>query len=98
MSDREQQQLAEQLEKLAETLKKRRREFKETGRFSNLQSQFAKRIEKSNDALRVQVVQAARSRGVWALAKAELWRDYEAMINEFVTLDDVVDAETRKKA
>ncbi|MDI9849117.1 hypothetical protein QM467_13735 [Rhodoblastus sp. 17X3] len=98
VSDREEQQLSEKLEELAETLRKRRREFEETGRFSNLQHNFVRGIEKSNDALRAKVAQAARSKGVWALVKAEFWADYEAMVNEFVTLGDSADAEARKKA
>lgn len=94
----EQQDLAEKLEKFSEVLRKRTREFHETGRFSNLQRNFLNNIEKTNESLRAKITQAAREKDSWAFTRAELRRDYEAMINEFVTLNDGVDADALKKA
>jgi siroheme synthase (precorrin-2 oxidase/ferrochelatase) len=68
----EQQELNEKLEKFSETLRKRMKEFKETGRFSDLQRPFLADIEQKNAALRARVSDAAQSRKSWTFAKAEL--------------------------
>lgn len=98
MPDKEMQQLNEKLEKLSENLRKRTREFQETGRFSNLHHDFLRDIETKNDALRARISQAAQKKDSWGFVKAELWRDYEAMVNEFSTLNAGVESETIKKA
>lgn len=98
MPDKEQKQLAEKLEKFAEELRKRTREFHETGRFSDRHHNFVREIEKTNDALRTKISEAAQGRHSWEFVKAELWRDFEAAMNEFRTLGEGVDAEEIKKA
>jgi hypothetical protein len=98
MPDREIQQLTEKLEKLAENLRKRTREFHETGSFSEVRRNFVKDVEKRNDALRAKIAHAAQNKDSWGFVKAELWRDYEAMFNEFATLNAGVDAESLKRA
>lgn len=98
MPDKEHQDLAERLEKLSEVLRKRTHEFHETGRFSDLQRNFLSDIEKKNDALRAKITQAARKKDSWAFTKAELWRDYEAVFNEFATLNEGVGADAIKKS
>ncbi len=97
MPETEIQQLNEKLEKLAEDLRKRTREFHETGGFTEVRSKFLRQIEKENDALRARIDQAAKSKDCWGYVKASLWRDYEAAahdFSEFVTL--VVPRPTKK--
>jgi hypothetical protein len=98
MPEMEQQELNKKLEQFSEMLRKRIKEFHDTGRFADLQRPFLADIEQKNDALRAKVSSAVQSRNSWTFAKAELWRDYEAMINEFVTLEDSAGADARKKA
>ncbi|HUO54541.1 MAG TPA: hypothetical protein VMU18_07365 [Rhodoblastus sp.] len=98
MPDKEIQQLNQKLEEFSAQLSKRTREFKETGSFANVRGNFMSDVEKKNDALRAKISQAARNKDSWGFVKAELWRDYEAMVNEFSTLNAQVDASTIKKA
>jgi hypothetical protein len=95
--DKEQQQLQEKLEKLSEVLRKRTREFHETGQFSHLHGQFLSEIEKKNAALRSKIGEAVQSKKSWQFVKAELLRDYEAAINEFMTLGHGAEADAIKK-
>ncbi|MCI4679756.1 hypothetical protein K9U39_19255 [Rhodoblastus acidophilus] len=98
MPDKEIQQLNEKLEKLTEALRKRTREFQETGSFSDLRRKFANDIEKKNDALRAKISKAAQNKDSWGFVKAELWRDYEAMMNEMSTINASVDSDALKKS
>jgi hypothetical protein len=98
MPDKEIQQLTEKLEKLAENLRKRTREFHDTGSFSEVSKNFVRDVEKRNDALRARIARAAQNKDSWGFVKAELWRDYEAAFNEFSTLNAGVNAESLKRA
>ena len=97
MPDREIQQLNEKLEKLAEDLRKRTREFHETGSFTAIRDTFLREIEKENDALRARIDHAAKNGDGWAYVKASLWRDYEAAAHDFSEFVTLVVAEPVKK-
>jgi DNA repair exonuclease SbcCD ATPase subunit len=98
MPDKEIQQLNEKLEQLAEDLRKRTREFHETGSFAAIRDKFLREIEKENDALRARIDRAAKNRDSWGYVKASLRRDYEAAAHDFSEFVTLVVAEPRKKA
>ncbi len=98
MPDKGIQQLHEKLEQLTEDLRKRTREFHETGSFTAIRDKFLREIEKENDALRARIAQAAKNKDGWAYVKASLWRDYEAAAHDFSEFITLVVAESRKKA
>jgi hypothetical protein len=93
----EMDELKQKLDKLGERLRKRTREFQDTGRFSNLHRGFLDEIEKGNDALRAKVESAGRSKDGWEFTKAELWRDYATLVNNVLELDERLDAQTMRK-
>jgi chromosome segregation ATPase len=97
MPDREIEQLNEKLEKLAEDLRKRTREFHETGGFTEVRSKFLRQIEKENDALRARIDQAAKNKDSWGYVKASLWRDYEAAAHDFSEFVALVVSQPMKK-
>jgi hypothetical protein len=92
------QELKEKLEQFGELLGQRIKEFKITGRLSDQRRAFLDNIRRDNDALRAKVESAAKSHRPWEYTKAELWRDFGTMMNELITLDDLVDIEATKKA
>jgi hypothetical protein len=96
MTDEE--ELKEKLDQFGELLGRKIKEFNRTGRLSDQRRAFLNNIRSSNDALRAKVENAARSHRPWEYTKAELWRDFGTVMNEMFTLDELVDAETMKKA
>ncbi len=94
----EKEELKQKLDQLGERLKKRTREFQETGRFSNLHRDFLEEIQKGSDDLRGKVEAAGRSNDAWAYTKAELWRDYGALVSNILELDERIDAEHKRKS
>jgi len=97
MPDRGIRQLNQKLEKLSEDLRKRTREFHETGGFMEVRRKFLRQIEKENDALRARIVQAAKNKDSWGYVKASLWRDYETAAHDLAEFIALVTAEPRKK-
>ena len=94
----EEQELKEKLDQFGELLGRKIKEYKRTGRLSDTGSALLNNLRGSKDALRAKVENAARAHRPWEYTKAELWRDFGTMMNELVTLDDLVDIEATKKA
>jgi hypothetical protein len=98
MPENDERELKEKLDQFGELLSRKIKEFNRTGRLSDERRAFLGNIRRRNDALREQVENAARSHRPWEYTKAELWRDFGTVMNELFTLDELVDAETMKKA
>jgi hypothetical protein len=98
MSNLEVEELRESLDKLSGKLRSSAEEFRTQGLFPDIHQAFRDQLRLRNDELRKKVIEAARKGTTLEFIKAELWRDYNAFINEALLFEERLDTETKRNA
>jgi len=98
MSTLEDKELRQRLDGLSERLRRLTEEFQTKGEFSENQRVLIDRVRHQGAELGQKVVDAAQHGTVWEMTKAELWRDYEALVNEVLLFEQGTDSEARRKS
>jgi len=97
MSEFEQEEFHKKLNALAERIRMRKEEFQKTGEFSDTHRALANQIERRHGELRQRVAEEQRKGTAWDLIKAELTRDYSAIYDDLLTLEERLDKATMRQ-
>ena len=81
-----------ELDEFSSRLERRIREFREKGRFSDVDHEFLTRAQHRADQLRAQ---AEKHGTAWDLFKAETARDFNALTDDIEALERRFDAENK---
>ncbi len=85
------------LDKLAALLRRRKEELTKFGEFSDIHQTLLTEIQDRSDALRKRVTKAEESGSTRKLIRAELARDVSSLFDDFLMLEDRLDANMMKK-
>jgi hypothetical protein len=81
------------LDEFSAQLDTRMREFKEKGRFSELDRGFSAEAQARADQLRGRVAEAAEHGTPWDLLKAQVERDFNTLVDDIAALERRFDAQ-----
>ena len=84
-----------ELDEFSSRLERRIREFREKGRFSDVDHEFLTRARHRADQLRTRVAEAEKHGTAWDLFKAETARDFNALTDDIEALERRFDAENK---
>jgi len=85
------------LDDLSHRIDVRTREFEQGGEFSDVHEALMSQIRQRQDKLKMKVDAAAREGMSWDLVKAEFTRDHGSILDDFLQLEERLDAEAMKK-
>ncbi len=85
------------LDKLSAQLRRRKEELTQFGEFSDIHQALLTEIQDRHDALRKRVTKAEESGSTRQLIRTELARDVSSLYDDFLELEDRLDAGMMKK-
>jgi len=89
--------LSNKLDDLSRRIDARKREFEQTGEFSDAHEALIRAIRQRHDELKAQVDDAAQRGTKRALVRAEIIRDNSSIFDDLLQLQELLDAEALKK-
>jgi hypothetical protein len=97
MSTNDHDALKASLEAFARRLDARVREFKDHGEFSDAREAFIESMRKRQASLSERLEAAIRNGMAWDVIKCEIELGFDALMEEFVQLEEHLDAEMMKQ-
>jgi hypothetical protein len=85
------------LDDLSRRIDSQKREFEQTGELTHVHRELMRQINDRHDLLRRQVETAAREGTRWDLLKAEFVRDFSSIFDNFLQLEERLEASSMKK-
>jgi hypothetical protein len=93
MIDADEVTLRKKLDELSDRLRAREDDFRQKGRFSDVQKAFLKRIRQRSDGLKKKVAEAGEKGTTRELMQTELLRDCNSIFDDLLQLEERLDAE-----
>jgi deoxyadenosine/deoxycytidine kinase len=97
MNGDDQTAFCKQLDDFSHRLEARTREFEEKGEFSDTHEALLQQIHLRRDQLRAKVNAAIRQGTLWQIVRAEFARDYDSLFDDFLQLEERLNAEAMRK-
>ena len=96
MSTLESTELQQRIDALADQLRRRTKELQTKGQFSDNDKVLSGQVRQRSAQLDKKVADAARRGAAWEFIKAELLRDYYALVDEILLFEWRLDSEARR--
>ena len=96
MIDSDGDTLRAKLEAFSRRLRVRTDEFRRRGEFSDVHQSLLRRIQQRHDQLAAKLADAEKSRDNEDLIKSECARDFKALLDDFLSMEERLDAEAMK--
>jgi len=97
MSEAEREQMRAKLDGLSRRLDARTHEFRERGELSDLYQSLMDHIERRRDRLQAKLTSAEAHGTAWDVIKIEFERDFSAIFDDLLELDEKLDADQMKR-
>ena len=97
MSEEHRDLLRTKLDEFSQRLDARTREFKERGEFSDVHRSLMTRIQQRRDRMLARLASAEAKGAKWEIIKIELDRDFSSIFDDFMQLNEKLDADGMKR-